>query len=171
MTTLNCIVCNCILDDAAGGMAENQPYEGTSFTSYGHYGSTVFDPMDGSFIEINVCDRCLTKAGKKQQVLEGRSSEPVRMALPLGSGENERLYWSIVGHHKVRDQPLVFWHKGIASYERKLDLDREDLDIPERLKNIEFSVPIESLKSEIDDYDSRHEIPEIAGTNTLDSAQ
>ena len=27
--------------------------------TYGHYGSTVFDPMDASYLEIVVCDPCL----------------------------------------------------------------------------------------------------------------
>lgn len=32
---------------------------GTAFRIYGHYGSTVFDPMDGSSLEIVICDECL----------------------------------------------------------------------------------------------------------------
>lgn len=59
MATVPCIVCKKPLDDAFNGMTHNQPYPGTAFMSYGHYGSTYFDPMDGSSIEINVCDDCL----------------------------------------------------------------------------------------------------------------
>lgn len=36
-----------------------QPIGGTCFVSFGHYGSGVFDPMDGSYIQIALCDECL----------------------------------------------------------------------------------------------------------------
>lgn len=37
-----------------------QPYKGTKFSSSGHYGSTIFDPMIiGENLIINVCDECL----------------------------------------------------------------------------------------------------------------
>jgi len=50
----------------------NQPYAGTTFISYGHYGSTVFDPMNGTtFLELNICDECLTALAAKKLVLEG----------------------------------------------------------------------------------------------------
>lgn len=42
-----------------------QPDSGLSFMTKGHYGSTVFDPMDGSYLEICVCDRCLTVAASE----------------------------------------------------------------------------------------------------------
>lgn len=55
---LTCIKCNKELkscfDDAV------QPLGGTAFRTYGHYGSTVFDPMDGSYLDIVVCDECLS---------------------------------------------------------------------------------------------------------------
>lgn len=47
----------------------NHPYKATAFITRGHYGSTFFDPMDGSYIEINVCDECLVKAKAKGQLL------------------------------------------------------------------------------------------------------
>ncbi len=55
---LPCICCRKELETVMPG-SENQPYAGTTFHSHGHYGSTVFDPMDGSFLEINVCDECM----------------------------------------------------------------------------------------------------------------
>ena len=66
--TLPCIVCDKELEPAIPephGRAENQPYAATSFWTAGHYGSTVFDPMDGTRLEINVCDGCLTKKNDK----------------------------------------------------------------------------------------------------------
>lgn len=45
-----------------------QPYEGTAFKTYGHYGSTAFDPMDGSSLEIVICDYCLETNMKHSKV-------------------------------------------------------------------------------------------------------
>jgi hypothetical protein len=40
----------------------HQPYAATSFSSGGHFGSTVWDPMSGHReLMINVCDECLVK--------------------------------------------------------------------------------------------------------------
>jgi hypothetical protein len=52
---------------------DNQPYAGTTFVSHGHYGSTAFDAMDGSFLELNICDDCLR--ANRDQVLVGRVTE------------------------------------------------------------------------------------------------
>ncbi|MTH94743.1 hypothetical protein [Roseibium sp. RKSG952] len=38
---------------------EFQPLDGLAFSTPGHYGSTFFDPCDGTSIEIAVCDDCL----------------------------------------------------------------------------------------------------------------
>jgi hypothetical protein len=73
---LKCIVCDKQLEPVGGG-AVNQPYGGTVFTSNGHYGSTVFDPMDGvTFLEITVCDDCLKDKGVLGQVLQGERPYP-----------------------------------------------------------------------------------------------
>lgn len=57
---MNCIVCDRDLREVFNDEDYNQPYAGTAFKSYGHYGSTIFDPMDGkSFIELYICDTCL----------------------------------------------------------------------------------------------------------------
>lgn len=69
-----CIICGRDLESAMPGSDWNQPYAGTAFTSVGHYGSTVFDPMDGSFLEINVCDRCLLN--HREAVLHGKRRPP-----------------------------------------------------------------------------------------------
>jgi hypothetical protein len=69
--TLSCIACQKHLTSAWKGELEvkNQPWHGTAFLTHGHYGSTVFDPMDGSSLEISVCDDCLQTAAKRRQVL------------------------------------------------------------------------------------------------------
>lgn len=40
---------------------EFQPSGGLAFRTRGHYGSTFFDPMDGSGLEIAVCDECVSQ--------------------------------------------------------------------------------------------------------------
>lgn len=73
MKPLTCIKCDKQPESAIGEDTEgNQPYAATAFSTYGHYGSTVFDPcMVGHphQLEINVCDDCLRVAIKKNQVL------------------------------------------------------------------------------------------------------
>lgn len=57
--------------------AVNQPYGATTFHSYGHYGSTVFDPppTGGRRLEINICDSCLVIAQLRvAYVIEARRS-------------------------------------------------------------------------------------------------
>lgn len=67
--TLPCIVCRTKLESVVPEFDNNQPYKGTTFMSHGQYGSTVWDPMDGSFIQINICDECLTAAATDRMVL------------------------------------------------------------------------------------------------------
>ena len=35
------------------------PNGGLEFVTYGHYGSTQFDPMDGSTLRLVICDECI----------------------------------------------------------------------------------------------------------------
>lgn len=51
----------------------NQPYNGTAFSTNGHYGSTVFDEFHGERIEINVCDVCLLDAARENRVISYRA--------------------------------------------------------------------------------------------------
>lgn len=69
---MNCIVCRKPLENIDPGEdGHNQPDDGVAFQSHGHYGSTVFDPMDGTYLEINICDPCLKSAGEEGNVLMG----------------------------------------------------------------------------------------------------
>lgn len=68
-----CIVCGAVPEPAVpADIEQNQPYAATVFRAYGQYGSTVFDPMDRSFLEINVCDSCLV--AHQDMVLHGKPS-------------------------------------------------------------------------------------------------
>lgn len=69
---LPCIKCGRVLENSSVGEKRplaNQPNDGISFNTNGHYGTTVFDPMDGSFIEINICDPCISQASREGLVL------------------------------------------------------------------------------------------------------
>ncbi|MFA7407867.1 MAG: hypothetical protein WCY93_08655 [Anaerolineaceae bacterium] len=58
MNMVKCIVCGKELKNLQDNEIV-QPYDGVAFHTYGHYGSTVFDPCGGPGIEIVVCDQCL----------------------------------------------------------------------------------------------------------------
>jgi hypothetical protein len=134
-----CIVCGEQLYNVVDEVT-NQPYEGTAFTTGGHYGSTVFDPMDGTYLELNICDECLVKARDKCQVLIGRQSKLVRFD------------GSIVGWTPTPNRPLLDWTGNeVPAYEDELpgddilDVDVDDLEHPERVPEIHWNVPPEDL--------------------------
>jgi hypothetical protein len=72
---LPCIVCGTELESFRD---PNQPLGGLAFATKGHYGSTVFDAMDGSTLEITICDACLTKAMAAGRVLHYEPPTVVR---------------------------------------------------------------------------------------------
>lgn len=59
----NCIVCAKEIKNRDQAYPEGNtkihPIGGTVFKTYGHYGSTVFDPMDATYMEIVICCECL----------------------------------------------------------------------------------------------------------------
>jgi hypothetical protein len=69
-----CFVCGKPLYEVGTQEEMNQPHEGTVFITNGHYGSTAFDPMDGSWLELNICDPCLRERSKL--VLRGKQYAP-----------------------------------------------------------------------------------------------
>lgn len=70
--SLPCIICEKSLEDIDLEQEHNQPYGGTVFSSTGNYGSTVWDPtspFSREFLELNICDDCLTNCADKGYVL------------------------------------------------------------------------------------------------------
>lgn len=63
MPILTCICCSKGMDNITPNGV--QPNDGVAFHSYGHYGSSFFDPLDGTCIQIVICDECLERAGEK----------------------------------------------------------------------------------------------------------
>lgn len=109
-----CIVCKIDLRNV-DGTSTNQPYEGTTFTSRGHYGSTAFDPMDGSYLEFNICDECLRKRAGEGYVMFGRDRVPVCVS-SIGPLDNVLVGWRRVhrelvdwnGEQDIRDD-ITLW--------------------------------------------------------------
>lgn len=66
-TAMICIVCRAELPNAPN--VPNQPIGGVEFTTPGHYGCCVFDPMDGTKLAVNICDCCLDAARIRGDVL------------------------------------------------------------------------------------------------------
>lgn len=60
-----------------------QPYGATVFTSHGQYGSTVFDEVDGTYLQVNIHDRCLVNAAAEGRVWHGTPVAPVRQPAEL----------------------------------------------------------------------------------------
>lgn len=67
-----CIICNKALPHAFDLDDHNQPYGGICCQASGQYGCTVFDPMDGSYLEFNICDECLVNKANAGVILIGR---------------------------------------------------------------------------------------------------
>jgi hypothetical protein len=64
---ISCIVCSEELDNLQyemrdGKQEEVHPMDGLHFRSFGHYGSTIFDPMGtGEYLDVAICDLCIMK--------------------------------------------------------------------------------------------------------------
>lgn len=67
---LPCVICGDDLKDIGSG-SENHANDANEFCTYGQYGSTKFDPLDGSRLAVNICDQCLMKAAEAGHVAIG----------------------------------------------------------------------------------------------------
>lgn len=62
---LDCIVCDKPLRNDCGD-ALNQPTYGLAWYTNGHWPSSLFDSMDGSHLEISICDECMVAKASRQ---------------------------------------------------------------------------------------------------------
>jgi hypothetical protein len=77
---LACLGCGAKLENALEKLENdltNLPIGGTIFTSHGNYGSTAFDPTDGSYLVINICDACLFQGQFEGRVLFAKRQVPL----------------------------------------------------------------------------------------------
>ncbi len=113
-----CIVCDKALENVDEA-AENQPHKGTTFTSGGHYGSTAFDPMNGEFLEINICDDCLRKRAEQGKVMIGRERKPLIYLARIRSGDEYLFMPSRFGWTKA--------HRALVRWRPDMEDDDDDL--------------------------------------------
>lgn len=144
---LPCIVCNVRLNRVDDHCDETQPYEGTNFHSQGHYGSTVFDPMDGSYVSFNICDTCLVERGQTGHVVCGRRSRPVLCRIPIGPGK-----WmeSDIGYENVFNSALVPWTRDLESFDEDdvLRIGLEDIEAGLG-RNVHIRIDLDALVNDL----------------------
>lgn len=128
-----CIKCGATLTRVTSDY-EGQPNDGIMCTSYGNYGSTVFDPMDGSYLAFNICDPCVKRAAKQGRLMVTRDKVHVK------------LNRSIIGSMRV-ERPYIAWNPDLApdGDSEGLEFDLEEL---ERYQDkIQFNIPLEQIKA------------------------
>jgi hypothetical protein len=83
---LPCIRCDKLLEPVDPEHMPLQPDCGVMFSASGNYGSEVFDPMDRTHLEINLCDECVIIARDQGRLLRKRR--------PSCHHEHEIVEWS-----------------------------------------------------------------------------
>jgi hypothetical protein len=71
MEVVPCIVCGNKLKPMDSG-SPNHADDANEFSTHGQYGSTVFDPVNGDRLAVNICDKCLAAGQELGRVLFGR---------------------------------------------------------------------------------------------------
>ena len=141
---LSCLVCGRELENVHG-CRPNQPSDGLAFLSHGHYGSFVFDPMDGHYLECAVCDPCLITAGAREQILLGRDRRPV-IALeyrrenkegPCDPKEADQCWRTLVGWQEA-DYPLRRWRDHLECEDARDELVIEESQIGSNIAGDEW---------------------------------
>lgn len=85
---LTCFTCGRTLESAFPP-DDKQPYAGTTFLTYGHYGSTVFDPMsEFCTLQVTLCDPCLV-ARRERVTLVERKPTPSKFTYTSWEGPVE----------------------------------------------------------------------------------
>jgi hypothetical protein len=100
-SALPCLVCGRALRNIFPGQVANQPRDGVACLTSGNYGSTLYDPMDGSRLEFNICDECLCRAGEQGRVYVVQDHVPVEFET-----------WGVVGWAPAEYEPVP-WHPGL----------------------------------------------------------
>jgi len=114
---LPCIICGTTLDNSYDG-AINQPSEGTEFATYGQYGSTFWDSMNGEEIVVNICDECLR--GRTERI--GRRKRYINLVVDDPRGPIT--VPTLVGRQWV-EREMVPW------FESHEDVDQREVELAE----------------------------------------
>lgn len=131
---LPCFVCGKELENVVDDVV-NQPHEADCFHTYGVYGSTDFDPMNGEFLEINICTDCMKKGAEQNRILLARDTKPVCIIHP------EFGLRTVVGTTKAHREP-VFWSPEMETDDSDLLIETWD----------EWVMLRDSITSDKDDY-------------------
>ena len=94
-TLVPCFVCGTTLSKVSVDGYDMQPSEGTSFATYGAYGSTFWDSFHGEELTLLICDDCL-KAGTERLVRHKRY-------------RNVRCMYFTVGRTWVNHEPVPYF--------------------------------------------------------------
>lgn len=154
--SLPCIVCGRRLQ-RVDDTSEGQPWEGVVIETHGNYGSTVFDPMNGNYLLMNLCDECLVRSGEQGRVLASRDSMPVQTSTVCYQGtENERILRTIVGSYRI-DRPYVNWTKEIPTDDEMMHVGVDEIlstwfDDPTFRWNLDRH-HFEAMRDELNRYD------------------
>lgn len=82
MAAAPCAICGKELENVDED-STNQPHKasmfsgGGDFATHGHYGDTMFDPMNGEYLIVHICEECLPKLAAQGRVLIARNVKPV----------------------------------------------------------------------------------------------
>lgn len=127
----SCIICKKQIKPLYEG--EHTPEYATTFHTSGHDGSGLFDPMDGSFLQINICDNCLAAAAEQDLVLVGQSSVPLMIPTMVRAD-----HWIYSGWGSIRafDYAPVYWKKSMESPHEPLYVSDADelLSLKDRIQ-------------------------------------
>ena len=107
---------------------DNQPYGGTEFRTYGHYGSTFWDSFHGEELVLNICDDCLR--GHTERLAQHKRYRPAFTTHRL-----------LVGKHWV-DRPMVPYTGNADDGEVWIEPEEIGADMP----NTEWSDTIAELR-------------------------
>lgn len=123
---LPCLVCGAQLQRVIDN-SEVQPSDGVMLSTYGNYGSTVFDPMNGNCLYFNLCDDCLVKAGDQGRVKATVNHIEITTDTPFRGNDGKLVVvTSIVGSRRC-EAPFVQWHKEIPTDDRQQYLSLEEI--------------------------------------------
>jgi hypothetical protein len=137
---MNCFKC----EKELTSFQPNQPYDAVSFTSYGQYGSQVFDPMDHSFLEIHICDDCLTKAGDSGFVSIAQTTENLYVPVKYPNGN---IVDTLVGSIRTGHYIPIQWDKDLPFlHERKFVISDVD-ELRREWDRIKSSFPFEEIEA------------------------
>lgn len=127
---LPCLVCGQVLINVCD-QEGNQPYGGTEFRTYGHYGSTFWDSFDGEELVLNICDDCLRE--RRDRLGQQKRFLPIRCEGMSGFG------------HQWVDRPLVPYTGSPDDGFIAVEPEELGSDLP----NVQWSPHIAEFKSDL----------------------